>query len=86
MWVIPTGTSAALKKKKIQVKSPSIWSLTPNSIWIRQSGRTGNRGVTLTFLVTGFLSNYQHLFKVNAQLSKFINSPNLKFHADKNYF
>ena len=41
---------------------------------------------TLTFLVTGFLSNYQHMFKVNAQLSKFINSPNSKFHADKNYF
>ena len=45
MRAIPTGTSAA-KKKKNQVKSPSIWSRTPNSVWIRQSGRTGNRGVT----------------------------------------
>ena len=42
MWAIPTGISSALKKKK----SPSIWSRTPNSVWIRQSGRTGNRGVT----------------------------------------
>ena len=29
-----------------QVKSPNIWSRTPNSVRIRQSGRTGNRGVT----------------------------------------
>ena len=41
MWAIPTGTSSALKKK-----SPSIWSLTLNSVWIRQSSRTGVRGVT----------------------------------------
>ena len=33
-------------RKKNQVKSPSIWSRTPNSVRIRQSGRTGNRGVT----------------------------------------
>ena len=33
-------------KKKNQVKSPSIWSRTPNSVRIRQSSRTGNRGVT----------------------------------------
>ena len=33
-------------KKKIQVKSPSPESRTPNSVRIRQSGRTGNRGVT----------------------------------------
>ena len=45
MWAIPTGTSSALKKKK---KSPSIWSRTPNSVRIRQSGRTGKRGVTKT--------------------------------------
>ena len=45
MWAIPTGTSSALKKKK-KVKSPSIWSRTPNSVRIRQSSRTGNRGVT----------------------------------------
>ena len=42
IWAIPTGTSSALKKKK----SPSIWSCTPNSVGIRQSGRAGNRGVT----------------------------------------
>ena len=47
MWAIPTGTCSALKKKK-QVKSPSIWSRTPNSVRIRQSGRIGNRGVTCT--------------------------------------
>ena len=45
MWAIPTGTSSALKKKN-QVKSPSICSRTPNSVRIRQSGRTRNRGVT----------------------------------------
>ena len=33
-------------EKKIHVKTPSIWSRTPNSVRIRQSGRTGNRGVT----------------------------------------
>ena len=33
-------------KKKKQVKSLSIWSRTPNSVRIRQSGRIGNRGVT----------------------------------------
>ena len=32
--------------KKNQVKSPSIWSRTPNLVRIRQSGRTWNRGVT----------------------------------------
>ena len=37
------------KKKKKQVKSPSIWSRTPNSVRIRQSGRTGNRGVTIPY-------------------------------------
>ena len=42
MWAIPIGTSSALKKKK----SPNIWSRTPNSVQIRQSGRTGNWGVT----------------------------------------
>ena len=31
MWVIPTGTSSVLKKKKIQVKSPSIWSRVPET-------------------------------------------------------
>ena len=34
------------EKKKKQVKSPSRKSRTPNSERIRQSGRTGNRGVT----------------------------------------
>ena len=41
MWVIPIGTSSALKKKNL-----SIWSRTSNSVRIRQSGRTGNWGVT----------------------------------------
>ena len=36
MWAIPRGTSSAFKKK-----SPSIWSCTPNSVRICQSGRTG---------------------------------------------
>ena len=44
MWAIPTGTRSVLKKN--QVKSPSIWSRTPNSVRISQSGRTGNRGLT----------------------------------------
>ena len=35
------------KKKKKQVKSPNIWSRSPDSVRIRQSGRTGNRGVTI---------------------------------------
>ena len=35
-----------LYKKEKKVKSPSIWSRTSNSVRIRQSGRTGNRGVT----------------------------------------
>ena len=42
---ILTGTSSALEKKK--VKSPSIESCSPKPVRIRQSGRTGNRGVTL---------------------------------------
>ena len=33
-------------KKKNHVKSPSIRSRTLNSVRIRQSGQTGNRGVT----------------------------------------
>ena len=33
-------------EKKNQVKSPSICSRTPKPVRIRQSGRTGNRGVT----------------------------------------
>ena len=47
MWAIPTGTCSVLKKKN-QVKSPSIWYRTPNSVRILQLGRTGNRGVTLS--------------------------------------
>ena len=43
MWAIPTGTSSTLKKKN-QAKSFSIWSRTPNSVRIRQLGRTGKRG------------------------------------------
>ena len=31
MWAIPTGTSLALKKKKNQVRSPSIWSRVPET-------------------------------------------------------
>ena len=45
---IPTGISSALKKKK-KVKSPSIWFRTPKPVRIRQSGRTGNQGVTQRF-------------------------------------
>ena len=48
MWAIPTGTKSVLKKKKktYPVKSPNPESRTPNSVRIRQSGRTGIRGVT----------------------------------------
>ena len=46
MWAIPTGTVRLLKKKNIRLRSPSPESRTPNSVRIRQSGRTGNRGVT----------------------------------------
>ena len=34
------------KKKKKKIKSPSIWFRTPKPVRIRQSGRTGNWGVT----------------------------------------
>ena len=40
-----TDISSALKKIII-IRSPSIWFRTPKPIRIRQSGRTGNRGVT----------------------------------------
>ena len=39
---------SAEKKRKKKVKSPIIWFCTPKPIWIRQSGQTGNRGVTRT--------------------------------------
>ena len=58
MWAIPTGTSSAFKKK-----SPSIWSRTPNSVQIRQSGRAGNRGVTVRdtdIPKTAFRTRYGH--------------------------
>ena len=47
MWAIPTGTSSAFKKK-----NSSIWSRTLNSVRIRQSGRTGNQGVTSVLKVS----------------------------------
>ena len=47
MWAIPTGTGTAFEKKKNQVKSPSPESRTSNSVRIRQSGRSGIRGVTV---------------------------------------
>ena len=31
MWAISTGTVRLLKKKKIQIKSPSIWSRVPET-------------------------------------------------------
>ena len=43
MWAIPTSTSSVLKKKK-KVPVPSLASRKP--VRIRQSGRTGVRGVT----------------------------------------
>ena len=59
-----------LLKKKKQVKSPSIWSRTPNSVRIRQLGRTGNRGMTAIIAnpIAAFLIksmgklNYSHIF------------------------
>ena len=50
-----------------QVKSPSICSLTPNSVWICQSGRIGNRGVTpspFNFFLPIFLSKNLYLGEV----------------------
>ena len=38
-------------KKKNQVKSPSPESRTPNSVRIRQSGRTGIRDVTIVLFL-----------------------------------
>ena len=35
-----------LSSEKKKVKSPSIWFRTPKPVRIRQSSRTGNRGVT----------------------------------------
>ena len=40
-------SSEKRKKKKKQVKSPSIESRAPNSVRIRHSGQTDNRGVTM---------------------------------------
>ena len=37
----------SLKKKKIIIRSPSIWFHTPKTVRIRQSGRTGIGGVTV---------------------------------------
>ena len=37
----------SLEKKK-KIRSPSIWFHTPKTVRIRQSGRTGIGGVTLT--------------------------------------
>ena len=34
------------KKIKIKIRSPNIWFRTPKPVRIRQSGRTGIRGVT----------------------------------------
>ena len=45
MWVIPTGTSSVLRKKN-QVRSPSHGLASRKWVRIRQSGRTGIRGVT----------------------------------------
>ena len=59
MWAIPTGISLAFFfKKKTQVKSPSICSLIPNSVRIRQSGRAGNRGVTRHSGLAGLKDRY----------------------------
>ena len=49
MWAITHRYKFGFKKK-----SPSIWSRTPNSVRIRQSGRTGNRGVTISILQYSF--------------------------------
>ena len=43
-----TDISSALKKNiKKKIRSPSIWFRTPKPVRIRQSGRIGNRGVTI---------------------------------------
>ena len=49
MWVIPTGTSW-VKKKKNQVKSPSIWSRVPKtgSDPLIESGRDSGRDTNNT--------------------------------------
>ena len=43
-----------------QVKSPNICSCTPNSIRIRQSSRTGNRGVTHMEQRQGFFFEFMY--------------------------
>ena len=62
MWATPTGTSSTFFKKK---KSPSIWSRTPNSVRIRQSGRTGNRGVTSSLLTEEEKAQLQQALTAN---------------------
>ena len=38
----------SLEKKKKKIRSPSIWFHTPKTVRIRQSGRTGIGGVTVS--------------------------------------
>ena len=47
-------------EKKKQVKSPSIWFRTPKPVWIRQAGRTRNRGMT-DMLSYHAKKNYMHV-------------------------
>ena len=47
--------SSEKKKKKKEVKSPSIWFRTPKPVRIRQSGRTGNRGKTVHLIDEGYV-------------------------------
>ena len=42
---ITTGTSSALRKNR-SMRVPAVQSRTPDSVWIRQSGRIGKGGVT----------------------------------------
>ena len=55
----------SFEKKK--VRSPSIWFRTPKPVRIRQSGRTGNQGVTdLHYLLVSFiLSKVALAFRLN---------------------
>ena len=58
------------KKKKKKVKSPSIWSRTLKPVRIRQSSRTGNRGVTDPILFSKKKDKTLHLCIDYRQLNR----------------
>ena len=69
MWAIPTGTSSALKKKSL-----NLWSGTPNSVRIRQSGLIGIRGVTSWYQSLGL-----GVFLISLRLRMYLHSKVLAY-------